>query len=34
MDPRKEGILETKTGQKFRVVSGNSSSKLRVKLKQ
>ena len=34
MDPRKEGILETKTGQKFRVVSGSSSSKLRVKLKQ
>ena len=34
MEPRKEGFIETKSGQKFRVVSGNSSSKLRVKLKQ
>jgi len=34
MDPRQEGIVETKTGQKFRVVSGDSSSKLRIKLKQ
>ena len=34
MDPRQEGVVETKTGQKFRVVSGDSSSKLRIKLKQ
>ena len=34
MEPRKEGILQTKSGQKFRVVTGDSSSKLRVKLKQ
>ena len=34
MDPRQEGTVQTKTGQKFRVVSGDSSSKLRIKLKQ
>ena len=34
MEPRKEGFIETKAGQKFRVVTGDSSSKLRVKLKQ
>jgi len=34
MNPRQEGIVQTKTGQKFRVVSGDSSSKLKIKLKQ
>jgi len=34
MDPRQEGVVQTKTGQKFRVVSGDSSSKLKIKLKQ
>jgi hypothetical protein len=34
MDPRKEGIIKTNSGQKFKVVSGDSSSKLRMKLKQ
>ena len=34
MSPRQEGVIETKAGQKFRVVSGDSSSKLRIKLKQ
>ena len=34
MDPRKEGEIKTSTGQKFKVVSGNSSSKLKIKLKQ
>ena len=34
MDPRQEGTVQTKTGQKFRVVSGDSSSKLKIKLKQ
>ena len=34
MDPRQEGVVQTKSGQKFRVVSGDSSSKLRIKLKQ
>jgi len=33
MDPRKEGVVQTKSGQKFKVVSGDSSSKLRMKLK-
>ena len=34
MSPRQEGVIETKAGQKFKVVSGDSSSKLRIKLKQ
>ena len=34
MDPRQEGLVQTKSGQKFRVVSGDSSSKLKIKLKQ
>ena len=34
MDPRKEGVVKTASGQKFKVVSGDSSSKLRMKLKQ
>lgn len=34
MDPRQEGVVQTKSGQKFRVVSGDSSSKLKIKLKQ
>jgi len=34
MDPRKEGVVKTSSGQKFKVVSGDSSSKLRMKLKQ
>jgi hypothetical protein len=34
MDPRQEGIIKTSSGQKFKVVSGDSSSKLRMKLKQ
>lgn len=34
MGPRQEGVIETKTGQKFRVVSGDSSSKLKIKLRQ
>ena len=33
MDPRKEGVIQTQSGQKFKVVSGDSSSKLRMKLK-
>ena len=32
MNPRQEGTIQTKSGQKFRVVSGDSSSKLRIKL--
>merc|ERR1712127_192912 len=32
MDPRKEGVVKTNSGQKFKVVSGDSSSKLRMKL--
>jgi len=34
MDPRQEGVIKTSSGQKFKVVSGDSSSKLRMKLKQ
>ena len=34
MDPRKEGVIKTNTGQKFKVVTGDSSSKLRMKIKQ
>lgn len=34
MDPRQEGVIKTASGQKFKVVSGDSSSKLRMKLKQ
>ena len=34
MDPRQEGVVKTKSGQKFRVVSGDSSSKLKIKLKK
>ena len=34
MDPRQEGAIKTSTGQKFKVVSGDSSSKLKIKLKQ
>lgn len=34
MGPRQEGVVETKSGQKFRVVSGDSSSKLKIKLRQ
>lgn len=33
MDPRQEGAIKTSTGQKFKVVSGDSSSKLKIKLK-
>jgi len=33
MDPRKEGVVQTKAGQKFKVVSGDSSSKLKIKLR-
>ena len=33
MDPRQEGTIKTSTGQKFKVVSGDSSSKLKIKLK-
>jgi len=32
MDPRKEGTIQTQSGQKFKVVAGDSSSKLRIKL--
>ncbi|REJ61650.1 MAG: hypothetical protein DWQ21_09405 [Bacteroidetes bacterium] len=32
MNPRQEGTIQTKSGQKFRVVSGDSSSKLKIKL--
>lgn len=32
MDPRKEGTIQTQSGQKFKVVSGDSSSKLKIKL--
>ena len=32
MSPRQEGTIQTKSGQKFRVVSGDSSSKLKIKL--
>lgn len=32
MDPRQEGVIQTKSGQKFKAVSGDSSSKLRIKL--
>ena len=34
MGPRQEGIVKTKSGQKFRVVSGDSSSKLKIKLRK
>jgi len=34
MDPRQEGVIKTASGQKFKVVSGDSSSKLRMKLRQ
>lgn len=34
MDPRKEGVIKTSTGQKFKVVTGDSSSKLRMKLRK
>ena len=34
MDPRQEGVIKTSTGQKFKVVSGDSSSKLKIKLRQ
>jgi uncharacterized protein (DUF2164 family) len=34
MDPRREGVVKTKSGQQFKVVSGDSSSKLKIKLKQ
>ena len=34
MDPRQEGIIKTASGQKFKVVSGDSSSKLRMKLRK
>ena len=34
MDPRKEGVIKTSTGQRFKVVTGDSSSKLRMKIKQ
>lgn len=32
MDPRQEGVIRTKSGQKFKAVSGSSSSKLKIKL--
>lgn len=32
MDPRQEGVIQTESGKKFKVVSGDSSSKLRIKL--
>lgn len=34
MGPRQEGVVKTKSGQKFRVVSGDSSSKLKIKLRK
>lgn len=34
MDPRQEGVIKANTGQKFKVVSGESSSKLRMKLRK
>ena len=34
MDPRQTGEIKTSTGQKFKVISGDSSSKLKIKLKQ
>lgn len=34
MDPRQEGVIKTASGQKFKVVSGDSSSKIRMKLRQ
>ena len=33
MDPRQTGEIKTSSGQKFKVVSGDSSSKLKIKLK-
>jgi len=34
MDPRKEGVIKTQSGKKYKVVSGDSSSKLKIKLKR
>lgn len=34
MDPRQTGEIKTSNGQKFKVISGDSSSKLKIKLKQ
>ena len=34
MDPRKEGVIKTQSGRKYKVVTGDSSSKLKIKLKQ
>jgi len=34
MDPRQTGEIKTSSGQKFKVISGDSSSKLKIKLKQ
>ena len=34
MDPRQEGVIKANTGQKLKVVSGESSSKLRMKLRK
>ena len=34
MDPRQEGVVQTRSGQRFKAVSGDSSSKLKIKLKQ
>lgn len=34
MDPRKEGVIKTQSGKKYKVVTGDSSSKLKIKLKQ
>ena len=33
MDPRQQGVVKTTGGQKFKVVSGDSSSKLKMKLR-
>jgi hypothetical protein len=33
MDPRQQGVVKTNGGQKFKVVSGDSSSKLKMKLR-
>tara|TARA_R110000782_G_scaffold67814_4_gene136902 strand:- start:2702 stop:3868 length:1167 start_codon:yes stop_codon:yes gene_type:complete len=34
MDPRQQGVVKTSAGQKFKVVSGDSSSKLKMKLRK
>jgi hypothetical protein len=34
MNPRQQGVVKTSAGQKFKVVSGDSSSKLKIKLRK